>query len=703
MTFIPCHSIASARGTSLLRCGLLIALVATAQAGVAATRNWPGAAPCDSTLQACVDASTHGDVVAIVTDDPIVETIDVDVAITIRPGNESRPRFANTRGINATVPGSGFTLAIEGIEFLNGGIFINRTGDGFTRIRNNRLTNSQTTAASRISLRGLAIDGSALRYEITGNEVEVTPASVNKRGIYVSTQAGGMTGEGIIAWNRVRSHGDSLGAGIGVFSRAERDHEFSLMGNEIRGNFERGGLYVAPEISSGSGGEVEATIANNLVACTSFIAGEAFPRGISVVQTNALTQAFVVNNTVVRCHDGISFIDGSTVPGGDIGGTVANNLVAYNNTGIFLNPGYFDGTTINRNLLFANGSNQLPADPNQVNADPELVAIDHPRLRAGSPAIDAGDAVTAQLVLGLASLPQVDLDGLRRTIGTGSTAVDIGAYEFGDLSLLARKSDGLTNNHFLIDHPSLNGQTGIRLQLTKNFTPPGFPATENLGTFGVWYTSNRWSPFMQEGLMPQGAAFNVFVPGRQGAFGSAYAHTVTAGNTTAHLTRLSQTYLNGTKNAIALVTPNWNHPGSSIYTPHNFAVGPACLGDPGPECWTILNMDFADMPLNATFNVYAQDASPNAFVHAANAGNSTGASTVMDHRLLNSTPCAQPHVTRKLGAVNDTSFDVYYGTDRWSIYHQSGGAIAGSEFYVIVDPRQVFECTDIIFADDFES
>lgn len=681
---------------------LVLALgLAAATQTHAATYTWPTVAPCTGTLQACIDGTVHGDVVQIATDSPIGESLDLDTAITLRPAAGFKPRFANFLGISGTVAGSGFALVIEGLELTNGAIFINRTGAGTTRVRHNRLRGGGG-AASRLSLRALPGPGPyTLDYDISGNEIEIAPGSVDKHAIVVNVQTANVTGDGRVTWNRVVGSGNGLGAAIAVLHRGEIDFDVGILGNSVRGNFARGGIYVAPSPTSFGGGNGTATVASNLTLCAN--AGSGFPVGIAVPKGNGQTTAYLVNNTVLRCHAGILVADGSTTPGGGVDGLFGSNLVAYNTSGVTMNPEHLATISVSRNLLFANGANQLPADPNQVNADPQLVSIERPRLRAGSPAIDAGDAVSTQLATALASLPQVDLDGLRRYVGTGATAVDIGAYEFGDASLLARKTT-TGGNGFQIDHPALNGNTSVRPQLTKNFSPFGFPTANNPGAIGIWYTVNRWAPFLQSlAVMPTGAAFNVFAPGAQGAFGSAYAHTASAANTSGHLTRLSQTYLNGTNSAIVLVTPNWNQPGTGVYNNHHFAVGPACVGGPGAECWTILNMDFANVPIGATYNVYAQDPSPNAFVHGANSNNSSGASTRIEHPLLDGTPCAQVHVTRKLGAAVDAGFDVFYDDSHWRIFHQGGAAIAGSEFFVIVDPAQVEACSDIIFANGFEA
>jgi hypothetical protein len=52
-----------------------LAFVLLPASAIATTRTWPGAAPCATTLQACVDGATNGDRIEIATNTPIAEDI----------------------------------------------------------------------------------------------------------------------------------------------------------------------------------------------------------------------------------------------------------------------------------------------------------------------------------------------------------------------------------------------------------------------------------------------------------------------------------------------------------------------------------------------------------------------------------------------------------------------------------------------------
>lgn len=98
----------------------LVALVPTA----AGALTFPGAAPCDTTLQACIDGAASGDVIEIATDTPIPGNLTIGKSLTLRPA----AGFAPTLGVGATLQAVNFgnlgasasneTLVIEGLRFV---------------------------------------------------------------------------------------------------------------------------------------------------------------------------------------------------------------------------------------------------------------------------------------------------------------------------------------------------------------------------------------------------------------------------------------------------------------------------------------------------------------------------------------------------------------------------------------------------------
>jgi hypothetical protein len=685
---------------------VLLAIVAAAvpASASAVTYTWPGASPCHLTLTVCVNSVAAGSVIEIATAGPIDESVYIYQSLVLRAAAGFKPAFAPGRyihgGLVGPVFGPGpFNVTVEGLTLTDADLSLsgNGSGDASFVVRRMRLRTSDPAITSYIRVNGN--NAGNLIFDIVENELQSRSDFIVSHALSVNVD--GPTATGAIRFNRVTSAGDSAAGGIHA-SVFDGTLELDVFANEVRGNFEQYAIRIR-ELAGSASPPVVLRLVNNLVVGPGRLVGPE-TNGVGLFVGHAGLEIAVANNTITSTRGG--FFLGRSVLDADpslLTGTVRNNLVAFNDNGLYLNDGAGtgDGVSDGYNLVFGNNIDSIGPGPGTVTSDPRLESVAYPRLSAGSPAIDAADTVYAQLLLGLNGLPQVDLDGMRRTIGGGSLGVDIGAYEFGDESLVASKASAGGNNFGMI-HPALNLRPTVRPVLTKNFSQNGVMDPFAIGT---WYSGAFWSAFNQ-GLetMPAGTAMNVFVPGVGGAFGASYAHVATAANTSGHVTTLDQTFLNGAADAVVQVTSNWNASGSNIYNNHHIAAG--SFGS-GPNSWFILNQDFASMPENAGFNVYAQDPSPNAYVHTVADHNRILVAlnaSVLDHPLLNGVPCAQVHLTQKLGSVNDHPYDVYYQAGSWTIYNQDEAELPlGSEFYVLVNPRQVFECTDVIFEDGFQS
>jgi hypothetical protein len=80
-------------------------------------------------------------------------------------------------------------------------------------------------------------------------------------------------------------------------------------------------------------------------------------------------------------------------------------------------------------------------------------------------------------------------------------------------------------------------------------------------------------------------------------------------------------------------------------------------------------------------------------------------SSLIDHPLLNDSPCAQLQVTYDSGIVYPYKTGVYYNqaSGKWGVIKQVGEPMEElAHFHVIVSAEQIAECSDIIFADGFE-
>jgi len=147
----------------------------------------------------------------------------------------------------------------------------------------------------------------------------------------------------------------------------------------------------------------------------------------------------------------------------------------------------------------------------------------------------------------------------------------------------------------LLDHPSLNGRAGARPIITVRATADSMGiATTTEEYLGTWYDSftSRWTVFNQDtaALMPEDLRINVFVPGEDE---DTILHLNDSGGT--NLTVLDYHVL---RPAIAnkqsvLVSQHWE----GVYNDHPIGLDRA-------GSWWIYNVDSANLPLNATFNVY---------------------------------------------------------------------------------------------------
>src|SRR5262249_18029622 len=122
------------RATCIARLALLVVALAppSAHALGPRLRVWPAAsAPCNGTLQACVDAASPGDTVEIHSNGPIAESIGFSKALTLRAGTGFQPDFAGSASIHASTSATGDQLIhIEGLTLEQGDVELTQGGAG---------------------------------------------------------------------------------------------------------------------------------------------------------------------------------------------------------------------------------------------------------------------------------------------------------------------------------------------------------------------------------------------------------------------------------------------------------------------------------------------------------------------------------------------------------------------------------------------
>lgn len=684
-------------------------LLTCASLASAATRTWPGNPPCAGTLQACIDASAAGDEVLIATATEIDENITLNKSFALRAAPNQVARFAPGRSVTGQVSSNVTSWDIEGLRLRDGRIeLVHSAPSSLTaRLVNNAIEVTQgPTLGSPVGLRVLKSNANGTaNVDVQNNRVD--SGISNQPAISLSLNA---RATGRVAFNRITRSGVANSSGSGLLVRLSPGdpHVVNVYGNRVEGGFADGALRVDVGVtpvfgSAGSSTPVVRAFSNVLVCLGSigFAPNGFYAASFAASGQNELR---LFNNTAVGCDTPI-WID-YPINGPSLSGSIFNNLIAHNTQSLVVSANVVDNFQIERNLSFGNTFNTMPASATlTVTGDPRLHSLRFPRPGAGSAAINAGNAVSAQLLYGAAGAPQVDVDGRRRTIGTGTTAVDIGAYESGDSVSLVRNGASSASTVALGV-----ASEAVNVQLGKSFNPlPGVLGVINARPVGVFHAL-QWFGQAIGANLPAGANLHVFAPGPQGSFGASYRHESASGNTAFESTSLSNTYLNGKgrEDAIVLATPVWL---GGAQNPQNIAVGFSCSsGTTGANCWFIGNQVLgASMPTGLGFHVYAQDPSPNAFVHRVTTAGRF--SPMPYHPLLGDDPnrCARALASPRVvpGLTNNTTYDLEWrsidGRGVWGIQGDDPMPV-GAEFFVFVDAAAFESCAfPELFKDGFES
>ncbi|MBL8300381.1 MAG: hypothetical protein JNN30_18755 [Rhodanobacteraceae bacterium] len=679
------------------RLSVLLASLAPLPAAAGITTSiWPGPAPCNTTLQACIDATPNGGSVVIDTDATIDESLNLfNRSLSLVANTGRKPTLAPGNWIivsSASILGDQ-NVTIRDLRLQSSYLSATYTGVGTATYDFSGLVFEQTTTPVYLHVEGRS--GNTVQARLYNNRLTGLPRNLNAG--LIELVNGGGTFNAQAYYNEVNSSSPIAVEGAGVFvdTTGGGSGTVKLHGNTVRGGYYRAGLFVSEGLFSSATSDFNARVYSNVVICADNTSGGSTSgSGIGFTVNNGRIDGQAINNTITRCSSGISatqWSGGGT--GASISGIVKNNLIV-GQRGLTFTSALTASLSNDYNLLNV-ASNLATPGPNTITADARLVGLSVPRLRASSPAIDAADQTALGLGIIFNSLPTNDADGLRRYKGVGGDA-DIGAYEYGDRSVLhIAASPNITGHITRIDNAILDGDAAANPIATPSWNASG-SGISNDNALGIYYASGKWRLFNQNtsSAMPVNAGYNVFVPA---AGSGAFRHVSSATNNSGYATRLDNSSVNNLPERIILVTQNWSA-GSSVYNAH-----PIGIDYVGSE-WLIVNIDQASggtMPIGAGFDVYAQEASPNAFrVRAVTANNSIP----LDHPLLNDTPCARLNVTRlHNGTAVPRNFDVYYGTanGRWNIFSYSALQI-GMEFNVVVDPAQVMECADRIFANAFQ-
>ncbi len=399
---------------------LALASIAPAEA---ATRTWPGAAPCATTLQACIAGADAGDVVEVASDGPIGESLEIfGKSLTLRAAAGFSPVLQAGQSsdvIDAFGADTQVAIVIEGLTVRGGSITAYQAGSG----------------AFGVTIRDNVVEADGLDANLTGIRVRTFGAAptgpVNFAIVDNDIRLGFLQGDDIAAIGVDDLPGPTIGtiernaigdggtwstlSAIRVRNGAG-SADLLLRNNRIAAAGYNGGILL---VQDDAGGTLDARVLNNLVTGTVGVTGPQ-PGAVSLLANAGSLHADVFGNTLVGNDTGFIASAGA---GATLTGSLANTLVADNATnGIVIGTAAGGGFANEHDLVFGNGANDFVAGPGTVQADPSFVGAGDFRLRSDSPARDAGNtALTADIPL--------DLDGAQRVVGA---AVDIGAWEVGD-------------------------------------------------------------------------------------------------------------------------------------------------------------------------------------------------------------------------------------------------------------------------------
>ncbi|MCB1568856.1 MAG: hypothetical protein KDI69_08610, partial [Xanthomonadales bacterium] len=628
----------------------------------AAIRTWPGAAPCNGALQACIEGASDGDRIEIATNEPIIGQVwIVNRRLTLTAADGYKPLFRNgTLWIRNLDFSGDISMALSKLRFEDAVIEASYTGGGTATYDFRQLDMAMTDSATNRGIRIQALSGitEAMLYN---NRILADPGS-GAQGLITLLSLGG-TLNARAYYNRIERAKSTYRLGMGIYvsySGAGSTGSVKLHGNVIVGSFTGSAIYLSEGITSDTGTNFDARLYSNVIIGR----GQALDTGITLVPNNGEIDAQVVNNTITRAGYGVrySHYTGGT---GETTGMLKNNLIVADGTAVFGSSSTAGSVTNAYNLI--NGPTiGFVADPSTITAPAKLIGPNNARLQPDSPAIDAADTGLLGFGILLNGLPVTDADGLRRikkpTPATaGPVRADIGAYEYGDISFSHTATPGTISGHITqMDQWQVNGQPAANL-----FATPKFDGTTSGQPVGTWYSLSRWHLFNENTstAMPADARYHVF---SAGAGSGAFQHRTTASSTSGATSRLDVSGLNNLPDRIVLAMQNFNA-GGAVYNPNH--IGVFYFGVGGTGYWHVNNMDSSKaMPVDAGFSIYFQEPSPNAFKVTATAGTMSGTSSlVLDHPLLNNNPCAQPVVTRVFTASDGSSFDIVYATalHRW--------------------------------------
>lgn len=400
---------------------LPLALLLLAPLSAHAVIQWPGAPPCDATLQACVTAAAAGETIEVSASTPISESITIEKSLVLMGnGFPSPPHIAAGNYVMALSPATGdHHVRIENLILDDGwiGIAHGTTGTFDVEVVGNSLY-STGSEAIRVWTGTSGPPRGPLVFDLAFNDIAMPNGGGERYGILLDVSMATQV-TGTVRRNDVDFGANDQGGAMQL-ANADAAMSLSVTDNVVwGGGFDRG-IFI---YQYGDLGSIDALVAGNIVTGATIGEGRT-GTGIALYGNGGSLDFDAVNNTAAGNEVGL-YVTGRPDLGASVTGLIANNVFTDNSIfGFGVETALWPSVANRNNLDSGNGiSGEGPTydpGPGTVTAPGQFDAGNFYRPLPTSPVRDAGDssAVPVAMVIDFSGNPRIE-----------GAAVDIGAYE----------------------------------------------------------------------------------------------------------------------------------------------------------------------------------------------------------------------------------------------------------------------------------
>lgn len=626
------------RPNRLQRLLLITAFLTHVATAGAATADWPSSsAPCNGSLQACIDGTPLPATIRISSTAPILTgTILLSNQQSLIAGPNARPRLQNgVIQIGLGVPGSGHSqVTVDNLILENTQIHVSigtNVNSDSQRLTLSQLKIENTTVSPAILI-APSDDASTKAVSIRGSSIKAPQI------LRVSTgfQAKNLT---VDLDNSLLRPQASAQAAV-MWTTLKANSMLRLRRNRFEGQTGTPGKAIevgTPDLP------VESALASVWLERNVFVG---MRQPIQVNDNAGHLQVEIRNNSLTRFDTGIGLLRGGP---GVLTLNVANNLITQGIQAIGIVPSASSvpELTRSRNLYDAVGTPSIGLEANAVLGNPLTRSSSNLRLTGYGPALDSADP---------AQLPQTTITDFDRVVGTRGNGPDIGAFEWTDTVSFAQQSSSamISSNTWRLPTTIISPareQIGFAQRLVSGDAAP-LPANASKH-LGLYLTGSEYRLFNQDGSPFPIASFRLLRT-RIGSYSRDHvliqraisqvgnpANNVT-GNQTIIPASTFPASLGIADRLIPIILQRWDPP-FSAGTFNNHAVGIARMG----SGFSVFNQDLAAMPHDAGFHVLMPAASAGYTLRIGSTQSSSA--LALSHDLLIDNECAHVYVTAAYG------------------------------------------------------